>query len=242
MRNPGNNKMQRIILLICIACLVAWLYCSLISDSGSFVRTVENTTTLAENVPFTLKKGDILIRPNWGFLPGSCSMEHGRRSGHVAVVTEEAKGKDVQEALEKATVVEALFWDQGTHKFLFNKRDQIREGKAIVSFGNRFKGMRYRLRLNITVSQADILVQFLRNQLDGGYNIFSLKKYFSSYPEKAQALSQLKAANWNCATLTWETFYLVTGVDIDANQGLLIFPNDIIACRSFDLPEGRILF
>ena len=234
--------MKKFILIICIACLGGILFRCLFNDSGTFIRTVNNTSILAENVPFTLKKGDILVRPNWGILPGSCTVEHGRRSGHVAVVVGEATGKSIQEALEKATVVEALFYDQGTHKFQFSKRDQIREGKAIVSFGNRFKGMRYRLRLSITDSQADILMQFLRNQLDGGYNIFSLKRYFSSDPEKEQALSQMKAANWNCATLTWEAFYLVTGVDIDANQGLLIYPNDIIACRCFDLPEGRILF
>ena len=200
------------------------------------------TETLSDTMAFTLKKGDILVHPNWGWFPGSFSVPNGWRYGHVAIVTEEASGNTVDEALSKASVVEALFFDQATRKFLFRKKDQIREGKAIVSFGNRFKGIRYRLRMNLSDDQANEMVRFLRNQLEGGYNIFSLKKQFSSLVEKENAIQNLKNANWQCATLSWEVYYLVPRVDIDANGGLIVYPSDIIASSCFDVPGGRIRF
>jgi hypothetical protein len=197
---------------------------------------------ISDTARFTLRKGDILARPNWGWLPGSCSIPNGRKYGHVAMVTEGASGKTIGEALSKASVIEALFFDQGTRTFQFNRKDQIREGNAIVSFGKRFNGIRYRLRMNLTDTQTEEMIQFLRNQLDRGYNILSSKKHFKLPSEKEAALSNMKNRDWHCATLIWEAFYLAANVNIDSNRGVFIYPADIIASKHFDLPDGRICF
>jgi len=182
------------------------------------------------------------VRPNWGWLPGSSSSFEGRKFGHVAIVAEGASGNSVDEALKKAQVIEALFYDQATQKFQFIKKDQIRETAASVSFGEKFKGIRYRLRLELTNRQADSLIFFLHNQLNGGYNIFSSKKSATQINERKKYFQMLKDENWHCTTLAWEAFRLTAGVDIDANRGLIVYPADIVAAPLFDLPGGRVRF
>ena len=221
-------------ILILIA--VAGLFYSLKTNSSKPTGNNEfDFEPVQENTFFELKKGDILLRPNSDNLPGSIAIPYGRMYGHAAIVTEGAKGRTISEALEKAKVIEALFFDQATRKLQWSKEDQIREGKAIVSFGNRFKGIRFRLRMNITGEQADGIIQFAKNQLDGGYNILSLKR-------KEQSSGEIKNEDWHCATLVWQAFYLNSGIDLDANGGIFIYPSDIIANQVFNQPEGRIRF
>jgi hypothetical protein len=197
---------------------------------------------ISDTAGITLLKGDILARPNWEGMPGSWSVRNGRRYGHAALVTEGATGKTIEEALSKASVVEAVFFDQGTREFQFNKADQIKERKAIISFGKRFKGIRYRLRMDLTDQQIEKMIKFVRDQVDGGYNILSVKKRFASASEREAALINLKNRNWHCATIIWEAFYLTSNTDIDENGGVFIYPADIIASKYFDLPGGRICF
>jgi hypothetical protein len=194
------------------------------------------------SAPFELRSGDILVRSNWGWLPGSCDIQPGRKFGHVAIVTEGATGNTPDEALEKAMVVEAIIYDQATGRLELHKKDQIRNCKAAISFGPKFMGIRYRLRTALLESQVKAIRLFLVNQLDGGYNIFSQKKQFGSKIEKQNALSQMKHESWHCATLAWEAYYLNAGIDIDANEGYFVYPNDILASKYFDLPNGRIQF
>lgn len=226
--------MRRIILLIGLLACLAGLFFLLNAASGGSGRSKWTPEKADTEKPFLLKKGDILVRPNWSWLPGSSPVSGGRKYGHVAVVTEGAEGSNINEALEKAKVIEALFFDQATRKFQFKKKDQIRESQAIVSFGKKFEGIRYRLRMNLSDQQADSLVHFLKSQLDGGYNILSLKKKQEKFLSKDQS--------WHCATLAWEAYFLATGINIDANDGMVIYPSDIIACQCFDLPDGRIRF
>jgi hypothetical protein len=234
------KKKRYLVLFFTVLIVCSYFYIS--NRNNDFVRPTIHSGTMNDTALFTLKKGDILVRPNWNWLPGSYPLKNGRKFGHVAFVTEGATGKTIDEALAKASVVEALLFDQATRKFQFSKKDQIRVGKAAVSFGPRFKGIRFRLRMNLTDEQADSMIRFVRNQLDGGYNIFALKKQFESVAERKLALQNLKQLNWHCGTLVWEAYYIVPGVDIDANKGLLVYPSDIIASETFDLPGGRIRF
>jgi hypothetical protein len=226
--------------LICIG-IVGCFYFFIPKSSDSVVRPGFSYKQISDTSSFSLRKGDILIRPNWWWLPGSYPMYDGRKFGHVAIVTGGAEGNSIDEALAKATVVEAVFFDQATKKLQIRKKDQIRETKAIVSFGDKFKGIRYRLRMNLTDEQADLMIRFLRNQLDGGYNILSLKKQPDSN-DKISVFKELKNANWHCGTLVWEAYYLYSGVDIDGNKGLFVYPSDIIASKNFNLPGSRIRF
>ncbi len=200
------------------------------------IHTVgNNLKILTENDSFELKEGDILVRPNWSWLPGSCPVAEGRKYGHVALVTKGAKGNSISEALENATVVEALFFDQATKEFQFKKENQIRQGKAIVSFGKKFTGIRYRLRIPLAPNQVTIMKNFAESQLDGGYNIFSVKK-------KQKQNKKMENLDWHCATMVWQAYFLATGLDIDANDGLFIYPSDIIASPVFDNPGGIVRF
>lgn len=222
--------------------LIASLYCY----TSNRVNSVHSLDSHVENLPdtasFILRKGDILVRPNLGWLPGSCSVENGRKFGHVAIVTEGAAGKTIEEALAKALVIEAVVYDQETQSFIFKKIDQVRETKAIISFGPRFKGIRYRLRMNLTDDQTNDMLLFLKNQMDGEYKLFSVKKYVDSAAEKDLTLKNLKDSGWHCANIAWEAFYLASGLDIDANKGFAVYPADIITSPCFDLPGGRIRF
>lgn len=232
----------KLFLLVLITCLLGW-YFLFHSNKTKYEQANEVVAEMIlDSVPFSLKKGDILVRPNWDGMPGTYTIKGGRKYGHVAIVTEEASGNTVEETLAKASVVEALFFDQATRKFQFRKENQIRETSALISFGKRFKGIRYRLRTNLSDEQTREMIHFLRNQLDGGYNILSLKKHLEVDVKKDSLVQTLKSDSWHCATLAWEAFYLVSGIDIDENKGLLIYPSDIIASKYFDLPDGRVRF
>lgn len=233
---------KKLFLLLFFTCLFGWFYISSPNSINSVDHSVFQSEMIADTVPFSLKRGDILVRPNWRWLPGSYSINAGRMFGHVAIVTEDVTGKSIDDALAKTSVIEAVVFDQKTRKFIFNKTDQVRETKAGISFGSRFKGIRYRLRINLTDEQTNDLLLFLRNQLEGDYTIFSVKKFVGSNPEKNIALHGLKASSWHCASIAWQAFYLATGIDIDENKGFVVYPADIIASKYFDLQGGRIRF
>jgi hypothetical protein len=234
--------MKKIFLVLLLTVLIITMYELIRRPDGAPDKSDLPTVFLTDTASFELRKGDILVRPNNKNLPGTCSIKNGRRYGHVALVTKGASGSSVEEALSKATVIEALFFDQLTRKFQFARKDQIREASAITSFGNRFKGIRYRLRMSLTDDQIEDMIQFLKNQLDGGYNLFSYKREFETEILRKSELLNTVNLNWHCATLIWEAFYLSAGIDIDANRGTFIYPADIIACRYFDLPGGRTCF
>lgn len=228
--------MKKFFLLLVFACLLCWFYFSASNNiEGSGIKTEE----FVDTVSFSLKRGDILVRPNFDWLPGSYSINTGRMFGHVAIVTEDVSEKSIDDMLAKASVIEAVVFDQKTRSFIFDKNEQVRVTKAIISFGSRFKGIRYRLRMNLTDQQTEDLLLFLKNQLDGGYSLFTVKKFVDPDSEKKIALRNL---NWHCASIAWQAYYQATGVDIDENNGLVVFPADIIGSKYFDLHGGRIRF
>lgn len=228
--------MKKVFLLLFFACFLGWFYFSASKKiEGPGIKTEE----LVDTVSFSLKKGDVLVRPNFDWLPGSYPINAGRMFGHVAIVTEDVSGKSVDEVLSKTSIIEAVVFDQKSRSFIFDRQGQVRETKAIISFGTRFKGIRYRLRMSLTDQQTVDLLQFLKNQLDGGYSVFTVKKFVNPDPEKAIALKNL---NWHCASIAWQAFYQATGVDIDENEGFVVYPADIIASKYFDLPGGRVRF
>jgi hypothetical protein len=231
-----DPAMKKVFLILGFACFLGWFY---FSSSNNIEGSELKTEELIDTVTFSLKRGDILIRPNFYWLPGSYQINAGRMFGHAAIVTEDVSGKSVDVVLAKASIIEAVVFDQKTRSFIFDKKEQVRETKAIISFGSRFKGIRYRLRMNLTDQQTADLIQFLKNQLDGGYSIFTVKKFVDSDSEKKVALRNL---NWHCASIVWQAFYQAAGVDIDENEGFVVYPADIIASKYFDLSGGRTRF
>lgn len=211
------------------------------ANQKHFLDTSQVPVVSAEQ-SFELNRGDILVRPNWGWLPGSAAVAGGRKFGHVALVVVGAKGESPEDALRKSVIIEALIYDQAKSGFELNREKQIREADAFTSFGNKFAGIRYRLRPKLEEAQIDTIIAFLRKQLDGGYGLFTNKLFAESQFDKQQQLSHVKNSDWHCATLVWEAVYLAAGLDLDGNGGKLVYPSDIIVCRLFDCTDGRVRF
>ncbi|MCE1197975.1 MAG: hypothetical protein LWW85_03310 [Marinilabiliales bacterium] len=205
-------------------------------------RNLLPVLSLKVDSPFVLAAGDILVRPNWGWLPGSADFPGGRKYGHVALVTRGGSGATPEEALSQALVTESLFYDQVSGSFQWKRSHQTVERSALGSFGTKFAGHRIRLRMPLTAEQQSDLVAFVRSQLGGGYNIFSGKEYFESREARRQALLHPALHRWHCASLVWEAFYLTTGLDLDANGGWATYPNDLLTSPLFDGGRGRVLF
>lgn len=192
---------------------------------------------------FSLQTGDILCRPNLSWLPGSSDVPCGRNFGHVVIVVKGAEDSTIEATLNKAVVCEAVVFDQTTRSLIRNPDDQVRETTAGVSFGKRFEGIRYRLRMNLPERQKVMLVSYLYKQLDQShYDLFGPKAESGSYLIPGKMHGEPEQVNWNCATFAWNSFAFSTGIDLDANGGRWVYPNDIIRCRQFDQPEGRIRF
>ncbi len=192
---------------------------------------------------FSLKVGDILIRPNKNWLPGSSEIDSGRKFGHAGIVVEGAEGSTIQEVLSKSQIIEAFVFDQATRKYVFDRERQVRKAPSIISFSNRFEGIRYRLRINLTEDQRQKIIRLLENQIGvGGYNLFSLRSQVMNYSAKSKNNPDLIFRHWNCATFVWFAYYQALGVDLDSNGGAIIFPNDLINSPVFDQSDGRCRF
>jgi hypothetical protein len=234
-------KVVKFILFLLLLLLVLGIIIFKQSELNKFSENwVSRQHLVSKESVFELKKGDILVRPNMDWLPGSMPIPGGRKYGHVAIVVEGAVGQTAEEALKNSRVVEALFFDQKTKKFLFNRKYQIREEYAWVSFGKKFGGIRYRLRVPLTKEQSDSICSFVCSQLGTRYNILSLKQPLTI--NDGFEFTSTNRKSWQCATLTWNSYYKATGFDIDGNGGLLIFPSDIIGSEVFDRDSSRICF
>ncbi len=114
-----------------------------------------------------LRPGDILVRPNLSFLPGSAIVPGGSDHGHAAIVTSYYKHDDLDSLLANTTIIESIARDVPVTY-------QIREIKALtnskilaftsLNFDNRYSGSRYRLRLNLPQSTIDSIIGFARSQ------------------------------------------------------------------------------
>jgi hypothetical protein len=167
----------------------------------------------------------------------------GRNFGHVVIVVEGASEQTWEKTLEKSTVIEAVIFDQKSRSFLFDYQDQVRTTGANVSFGERFRGIRYRLRMPLTTQEQDFLVKALRYEISKSrYGLLANKTPVIYSPCGSETIPPLIAVKRNCATLAWAAYIYVTGQDIDSNKGKIIFPNDIISSHLFDGMNGRIRF
>jgi len=195
-----------------------------------------------KNGEFTLQPGDILARPNLNWLPGSSKVSSGRKFGHAAVVIRGATGNSPEEALQKALVIEAFVFDQATRRFVFSREKQVRMVPARISFGNRFSGIRYRLRIPLDPQQQEMIDLFLNAQIGKcRYKIFSNTRDCTDETGKTDSFPT-DYCGWNCATLIRYSFCRAAGINIDANQGTIVYPNDIINSPVFHSSEGRLRF
>jgi hypothetical protein len=236
-RLSGHRKRTGLAATALFLLLFMAVYVTINNRSGTSAALFDE-----KNGKFTLQPGDILARPNLNWLPGSSKVSSGRKFGHAAIVVQGATGNNPDEALQKALVVEAFFFDQATRRFVFSREKQVRLAPARISFGNRFTGIRYRLRMPLDPQQQEMITIFLNAQIGKcRYKIFSDTLVCTGEKGMADSLPT-EDCGWNCATLIGYSFCRATGINLDANQGIILYPNDIINSPVFNSSEGRLRF
>lgn len=193
-----------------------------------------------------LRPGDILVRPNLNFLPGSAFIPNGSGFGHAAIVTTYYRHENIDSLLANIQIIESIAKD-------VPKEFQIREVKAFnhskipsfnnENFDNRYAGNRYRLRLDLPAHVIDRVINFARQQ-KGDRSSWNAAKRFPGHPF-ADSLVAIGKRNdwadnntWYCSLLVWQSFLKHTGIDLDPNGGYMVYPNDLIASPVFDIQDS----
>lgn len=192
-----------------------------------------------------LRRGDILVKPNHNWLPGTSWVKGGSGFGHALIVIEGATGKDSDEVLRKAVIFES-------HARKVPPVYELRTAKAYqpgtdfrydnISFSPSRSEYRYRLRSALSESQIDSVIRFILDQQDGLSSWRAQKKIkiTTLHPDNPHQ------TYWYCSHLIWQAFFSVLNVDVDANGGFYVYPNDLIASPYFSNspshPESRVRF
>jgi hypothetical protein len=182
-----------------------------------------------------LEPCDILVKPNFNWFAGSAMVNGGTGFGHVVLVIEGGKDTSTMNLLEKIRIFESQARDvPGDYELRSSQGYQ--EGTdfrfANITFGLQNAGYRYRLRFNLTPSQRDSIIHFVLAQDPDLSSWRALKRLKSNIGDQKHEITDKKI--WYCSLLIWEAFYQVVGVDLDANGGIMVFPNDLIASPYFD--------
>lgn len=208
-------------------------------DSTSNTNSISAAQKWCEEGITDLKPGDILVKPNLNLLPGSSNKANGWTFGHAALVVKGYAHENIDTLLANATIIESMARD-------VPQAYQVREIAAYVeneklpfsctSFGPEIEGNRFRLRLNLSPSQIDSIIAFAREQK----NDESCWNAMKSFPDDVahegdQRKNWADNSHWYCSLLVWQSFYYVTGIDLDVNGGYLVYPNDLIASEYFDI-------
>lgn len=191
---------------------------------------------------------DILVKPNNNLLPGTSWVNGGRGFGHVVMVIEGARDTNTMNLLRKVKIFESQA-RRVPESYELRPAPGFQEGDdyrfANTTFGLQNQGFRYRLRLNLTQSQKDSIIQFVLVQDNDVSNWRSLKQVDRHFKHLDSETIQDKKI-WYCSLLIWEAFHQVLGIDLDPNGGIMVFPNDLVASPYFDNdkkhPQKRVRF
>ncbi|MFA5326636.1 MAG: hypothetical protein WC384_02470 [Prolixibacteraceae bacterium] len=183
-----------------------------------------------------LEAGDILVKPNMNWFPGTAMVNGGRGFGHALLVIEGGKDTNAIDLLRKIRIFES----QARHvpeDYELRSAKGYEEGSdfrfANITFGRQNEGVRYRLRFNLTPSQRDSIVRFVLSQ-DSDLSSWRAQKSLpkATSGEKNKTFQDKKI--WYCSLLIWQAFYEIAGVDLDPNGGIMVYPNDLISSPYFD--------
>jgi hypothetical protein len=219
----------------------------------------ENSSTLVQDtniVPFAyegihdLRRGDIIVKPNLNFLPGTSFMNNGIGFGHAALVVSGYNHENMDSLLAGTTIIESIAKDVPVEFQVREIRGLIKnKSKAFnnTNFKGRYKGNRYRLRLALTETQIDSIIAFAKAQkMD--YSAWNATKSYrndSTFSSTSQRKNWADNNTWYCSLLVWQSVYYVTNIDLDPNQGYMVYPNDLINSKFFDNThenQGRVKF
>jgi len=184
-----------------------------------------------------LEPCDILVKPNMNWFPGTEMVNGGKGFGHALLVVQGATDTNTMKLLEKVRIFESQARD-------VPKEYELREAVgfldgvdfrfANITFGMQNAGFRYRLRFNLTPSQRDSILRFVLDQDSDISSWRSQKRLRKKIPGDVREKSVEDKNTWYCSLLIWQAFYEVLGIDLDANGGIMVFPNDLIASPYFD--------
>lgn len=195
-----------------------------------------------------LEAGDILIKPNMNWFPGTAMVNGGKGFGHVVLVIEGGKDTNTIKLLEKVKVFESQAREVPPEYEVRLVNGYV-EGSdfrlANTTFGLQNKGFRYRLRYPMTPSQRDSVLRFVLSQ-DADKSCWRAQKELPQIRNDGQPPVFQDKKIWYCSLLIWQAFYEVLGVDLDLNGGIMVYPNDLIASPYFennsDNPQKRVRF
>lgn len=179
-----------------------------------------------------LRRGDILVKPNHNWLPGTALVKGGSGFGHAMIVVEGAIGENSEEVLKKSVIFES-------HSRPVPPEYELRKAKAYqtgidfrydnISFAPINTGFRYRLRPSLSEAQIDSVIMFIIEQ-DNGLSSWRAQKKYADHTELTNRQHQ---TYWYCSQLIWQAFFSVLNIDLDSNGGVMVFPNDLVASPFF---------
>ena len=208
-----------------------------------------------EKTPFAIqgvtefKRGDIIVKPNANILPGTAAVKNGLSFGHAVIVSKGYKHDNIDSLLSGIRIIESRSSDVPA-------AFQVREAPgyfshediilSCTSFGNKYSGNRYRLRLNISEAAVDSILAFTSAQI-GDLSCWNASKAFPTELFKNDTTRSCWAdnSNWYCSLLVWQACFYHLGIDLDSNGGYMVYPNDLISNSIFNLdvnPDGRARF
>lgn len=220
-----------------------------ISCQPSKLKTsyAELKTQNSESIPVQrltdLQPCDILVKPNLNFIPGTSSVPGGYKFGHTVIVIRGASDTNELALLSKAIIFESQASDVPAEY-------QLRQVPAYLpgdddryfnsSFGPERFGNLYRLRMDLTDAQKESIINYVLSKDNDLSSYRAMKRYHHSPETRDDSLLPGRTQEyWYCSLLVWQAFYDVLGIDIDANGGVYVHPNDLISSPYFDDEPGR---
>jgi hypothetical protein len=218
-------------------------------ESGWIERAQFILDTLPDHNLSELKPCDILVKPNLNWLPGTTSVLFGFGFGHAAIVIKGAVSDNETTLLSSAEVFESQARDV-PGEYQIRLVHAYFPGDDFSNANYNFKpanlGRYYRLRLDITQPQKDSIINYLLAHDHGLSNTRAWKDFNRGAVNSNGNAGHQSAEYWYCSLIIWQAFYDVLGIDLDANQGLYVYPNDLINSPYFNPsqknPESRIRF
>ena len=185
-----------------------------------------------------LRPGDILVKANHNWLPGTAQVFGGKGFGHAALVIKGAKDTNLLQLLRKTVIFES-------HSREVAPEFQIRQAPAYlpgsdfryasITFGPRNFGYCFLLRPSLSPEETKQLIAFVTG-MDGGTSSWRAQKRFDTQPKKPATGQE---GNWYCSLLIWQAFYTLFDIDLDPNARIMVYPNDLITSPYFDNKPGR---
>lgn len=166
--------------------------------------------------------GDLIFRTNSYILSSGKYYYRSGIPGHLAIAVSKGTFSSTDESLGNIDVVESALLNRNRGKF----QADVAMNKAYENFGNT-RGRRFLLKMHLNGEQKQRLIELASKQIGRPYCILAPKN------------NQTK---FNCATFARWAILEVDGFDLDADGGLIVFPNDILKSSRFDNPDDRIRF